>query len=156
MEAFNYKETHNVTFPPFSMLASFIRRNTKIQNDLGLMVSTGYDDGSHSSATKVKAPLATKNRTSAFTCDTRPWVRVSKTEVTGELLPQIVEQQTAAVVSPSENQHTRHRMEDAQQFCHHHRTKHPLAHCRTFKAKTLCCGHLQHLCTSALILSCHV
>jgi len=101
------------------------------------MVSSGYYDGSCSSATKVRAPFTMKNRISAFTSDTRPRVRVSKTEVTGELLPQIVGQLTTTVASPSEKQHTLHRMEDLQQFCPIHRTKHPLAHCRIFKAKTL-------------------
>ena len=60
----------------------------------------------------MKTPLTIKNRISAFTSGTHPRVRVSKTEVTGEFMPQIVEQPTTAVVSPSENQHTRHRMEE--------------------------------------------
>ena len=101
------------------------------------MVSSGYNDGSRSSATKVKAPITTKNRMSPFTSHTRPRVRASKTEITGELLQQIVEQLTTAVASPSENQHTWSRLEDPHQFCPIRRTKHPLAHCRTFKAKTL-------------------
>ena len=75
-----------------------------------LMVSSGYDDGSCYAATKMKALLTTKNRMYAFTGDTRQKVRVSRTEVTGDLLPQIVEHPTTAVASPSENQHTHRRM----------------------------------------------
>ncbi|KAL4009046.1 hypothetical protein ACER0C_002898 [Sarotherodon galilaeus] len=127
-----YKETHSVSFPPFSVFTQFVQRQAKMRNDPSFAMSKAN--------THVPSPTE-KLRSGSR----KPTVSAHKMDITGE---------------PDQNNLSPKNMEEPDRQCPIHKKPHPLKKCKLFRDKPIeerqaylkehhicyrCCGSVQHI-----------
>ncbi|XP_026010486.1 uncharacterized protein LOC113013640 [Astatotilapia calliptera] len=127
-----YKETHSVSFPPFSVFTQFVQRQAKMRNDPSFAMSKAN--------THVPSPTEKLRSYSR-----KPTVSAHKMDITAE---------------SDQNNLSPKKMEEPDRQCPIHKKPHPLKKCKLFRDKTIeerqaylkehhicyrCCGSVQHI-----------
>ncbi|KAL3973607.1 sorting nexin-4 [Sarotherodon galilaeus] len=127
-----YKETHSVSFPPFSVFTQFVQRQAKMRNDPSFAMSKAN--------THVPSPTEKLRSYSR-----KPTVSAHKMDITAE---------------PDQNNLSPKKMEEPDRQCPIHKKPHPLKKCKLFRDKPIeerqaylkehhicyrCCGSVQHI-----------
>ncbi|XP_028996228.1 uncharacterized protein LOC114849211 isoform X1 [Betta splendens] len=126
-----YKETHHVPFPPFSVFTHFVQQQAKMKNDPSFIIAS-------SSNISTRTGKATPY-------NHKPMVSAHKMDIAGE---------------PVQHGPVEKTMEEPDRQCPIHKKPHPLKKCKLFRDKPIeerqaylkehricyrCCGSVQHM-----------